>query len=286
MAKAKMRKVPGKGPMDVDSLDGLSSDEKARLYMATHSKPGFTSPEGSVSQKFHEDTVNDLKRKAEELERKLEECKGDLAKARQDRDEYKGRFESKMDDNKALIGENDGLKKETSRLRERVSGLESRLEKASENVVFTRDDTEIERLGKDVADLKGNLEDSEKRREALESEKGTLEEEIGRLRSEVEELRSSVLTEPEEAPVPQVSGTVRRTSPTVFESVLFTDGRYMVKLARSGRTISFKPDVEGTAVCKGGRISLPKLASLVPFDGESEYEVYRRDDSEIVVPLF
>lgn len=51
------------------------------------------------------------------------------------------------------------------------------------------------------------------------------------------------------------------------------------------RTMSFTPDVEGAAVCSDGKIELPRLAQLVPFSGEIEYDTAVRNGNEIIVSL-
>ena len=71
----------------------------------------------------------------------------------------------------------------------------------------------------------------------------------------------------------------------MLESELFRDRKYRVRLARSGRTMLFTPDVEEAVVCSDGSIDLPKLAGMVQFAGEVEDEAVVRGGSEIVAFL-
>lgn len=82
-----------------------------------------------------------------------------------------------------------------------------------------------------------------------------------------------------------VIGVVRRSTETRFDSDLFTERRYLVRLARNGHTISFTPDVEGPATCIDHGINLPRPKDLIPFNGITEYEAMIRDGSEILVIL-
>lgn len=290
MAKMKPRKKgPDMSNLDESVLGNLSDEEKAQFLIASGKKPRITTPEGTVSQKVHEDAVNDLKEKISALEGKLTETKEELASVRSERDDYKDRFERKLDDCKALEEDNDGLKSRNRELDSKVQDLEGKLKKKAEETVVVRDDAEIRRLGKEVDGLKAKLKSKEDECEALESENASLVSEKEDLEEEIRILRESraetVFMEPDIETVSPSEVKVRRTSPITFESALFTDRKYLVKLARSGRTISFTPDVEGAADCKKGAIKLPRLAELLPFDGETEYDTMIKDGSEIVVVL-
>lgn len=290
MAKTRNRmKGPENGGLDATALSNLSEEERAQYLKATGQNQRITASEGTVSQKTHEDAVKELKEKISTLDTKLTEAKEDLTAVRGERDEYKGRFEKKLEEIKTLTDDNDELKSRNRELSDKVQDLEGKLKKRAEETEVVRDDAEIERLSKEVDGLKAKLKSKEDECETLESEKASLISEKEGLEREIRNLRESgteavdVDTAAETKPQPEEK--VRRTSPTTFESELFTDQKYLVRLARSGRTISFTPDVEGAAICVDKTISLPKLADLVPFRGETEYDTVVRDGSEIVVVL-
>lgn len=285
-----MAKTRSKGPQnlirdEVPSMDNLSEEEMSHFRMARGATRGgsIRSSEGTVSQKAHDDEVGQLRERISGLEAKLEESKEELSKVREERDSYKGRFETKLEENKGLAEENESLKASKRQLLDRVSDLEGKLSRKAEEVEVVRDDAEIERLGKENDGLRSKLRESEAKREELEAE-------VAELNSKIESFES---TEPEKSDEKTgdtieavgVVGRIRRTSPTTMESELFTGQKYRVMLARSGRTISFTPDVEGAAVCSDGRIELPKLAQLVPFSGEAEYETILKNGKEIVAFL-
>lgn len=290
MAKMKPRKKgPDMSKLDESALDNLSEAEKEQFLIASGRKPKITTPEGTVSQKAHEDAVNELKDKISNLDTKLSETKDELASVRGEKDDYKSRFDRKLEENRALEEENEGLKTRNRELSDKVQDLDGKLKRRAEETVVVRDDAEIKRLGKEVEGLKTKLKSKEDEYEALESENASLKAGIDDLEKEIQALRESKVEsmslEGEGEIRLSAAERVRRTSPTTFESALFTDKKYLVKLARSGRTISFTPDVEGAAVCVDGTIRLPRLADLVPFDGETEYDTMIRDGSEIVVVL-
>ena len=290
MAKMKpRRKGQDLSKMDESVLENLTDEEREQFLIASGKKPRITTPEGTVSQKVHEDTVNELKERISSLEAKLTETKGELTEARGERDDYKGRFEKKLEEVKTLSEENDGLKTRNRELSERIRELGDKLKTKAEQTEVVRDDAEIGRLGKEVEGLKAKLKSKEEECETLEAERTSLATEKEGLEAEIRSLRESrIETMALDTAVETESPSeekVRRTSPTTFESALFTDRKYLFRLARSGRTISFAPDVEGAAVCVDGTISLPRLAELVPFRGEAEYDAVVRDGSEIVVVL-
>lgn len=283
------RNGPDLSRLDEADLGNLSEEEKAQFLMAAGKKPRITASEGTVSQKAHDDAVNGLKEKISSLDGKLTETKEELAGVRKERDDYKDRFGKKLDEIKTLTEENEGLKSRNRELSDRIKDLEDKLKRKAEETEVVRDDAEIERLSNEVDGLKAKLKSKEDECETLESERASLISEKEELEGEIRNLREfRIETATVDTAVDTGSQTeekVRRTSPTTFESVLFTDRKYLVRLARSGRTISFTPDVEGAALCVDGTIKLPRLAELVPFNGETDYDAVIRDGSEIVVVL-
>ena len=107
------------------------------------------------------------------------------------------------------------------------------------------------------------------------------------MESEIDDLRNRnyVAGEIHMDSEPNRVGVVRRSTATRFDSDIFTDGKYLVRLARNGRSISFTPDVEGSAICIGGGIELPRMRDIIPFQGMKEYEAVVKDNSEILVIL-
>ena len=281
MAKTKpMRGSLGTGNVDIGGMN-LSDEEKAQYKKASNKGPRITTAEGTVSQKAHEDAINKLKEKIASLEKKNEDLKKEIGTIRGERDDYKKRFESKITEVEKLESEKDTLKEANRQLSDRIEELKGSLKRKAEEAVIVRDDAEVERLGKEVAGLKDKLKESEDKAESLESENASLKSRISELESETESADGL----PAATESLELSGSVRRSTPTRFESDLFIDRRYLVRLARNGRTISFTPHVEGAATCIDGAIELPRMKELVPFQGITEYEAIVRDGSEILVIL-
>lgn len=286
MAKMKPRK---KGPdlsgINVDEMN-LSDEEKKQLQLRLSGKQtGANKSDQTVSQKVHEDTVNELRGKISGLESKLEEVKQDRTNIREERDDYRTRFENKVEENRKLGSDLDDLKAKNRELSDRVTELEYALKKKASETVVVRDDAEIDRLNKENQGLKDKLKRSEEQCESLESEITALGTRMEAMESELDELRNRNYETGEMHIDPEPTGKVRRSTATRFESDLFTDGKYLVRLARNGHSISFTPDVEGAAVCNDGGIELPRLKDLVPFQGTTEYEAVIRNGSEIIVVL-
>ncbi len=280
------KKEPGLTGINIDEMN-LSDDEKEHLQKLSGKQTGAKPSNPTVSQKVHEDAINELKEKISDLESKIDEIKDDRTKIREERDDYKTRFETKVDENKKLNSDLDDLKAKNRDLSDRVGELENALKKKAAETVVVRDDTEIKRLNKENDGLKGKLKESNDRCETLESEITALGAKLKSMESKFDDLRSQnyvrgkIHVDSEENHV----GIVRRSTETRFDSALFNDGKYLVRLARNGHSISFTPDVEGSAICVDGGIELPRLKDLVPFQNVREYKAIVRNGSEIMVML-
>ena len=272
--------------IDIDDMN-LSEAEKEHLQKLSGKQNGTKSSNPSVSQKVHEDTVNELKEKISGLESKLEEVKEDRTDIRNERDDYKKRFETKVEEIKKLTDDLDELKSNNRKLADKVTELENALKKKASETTVVRDDAEIERLNKEIKGLKDKLKDSEEQCESLASDNTALKTRIETMESEIRDIRNHTFKMGEEYfdSEPDTIGVVCRSTETRFDSDLFTERRYLVKLARNGHTISFTPDVEGSAICIDGGINLPRLKDLIPFNGITKYEALTRDGSEILVIL-
>ena len=287
MAKTRpQKKGPSLSGINIDEMN-LSDDEKEQLQKLSVKQTGAKPSNPAVSQKAHEDAINELKEKISDLESKLDEIKQDRTKIREERDDYKTRFETKVEENKKLNSDLDDLKGKNHDLSDRVGELENALKKKAAETVVVRDDAEVERLNKENEGLKKKLKESEEQRESLESEITALETKMDSMESELDDLRSRnyVIGEIHIDPEQEQMGIVRRSTATRFDSDLFDDGKYLVRLARNGHSISFAPDVEGSAICINGGIELPRLKDLVPFQEIKEYKAIVRNGSEIMVML-
>ena len=287
MARMRPKKNgPNLSGINIDEMN-LSDDEKEQLQKLSGKQTGAKPTNPTVSQKVHEDAINELKERISDLESKIDEIKEDRTKIREERDDYKTRFETKVDENKKLSSDLDDLKGKNRDLSDRVGELENALKKKAAETVVVRDDAEVERLNKENDGLKEKLKKSEEQRESLESEVTALQTRVDSMKSEIDDLlnRNYVTGEIHVELEQNQMGTVRRSTATRFESDLFDDGKYLVRLARNGRSISFTPDVEGSAICIGGGIELPRLKDLVPFQGIRECKAIVRNGSEIMVLL-
>lgn len=262
----------------------LSPEEMEQYLRATGRSrgPSVSSEEGKVSQKVHEDKVAELEKKIDGLQSKLDEVKKEKETIREQRDDYKDRFEDKQKDLDAANATIEQLKTDNSKLRGDNSKLQSDLNEARKQKTPSADSVKAEKLARDVKNLEDKLRDA---RNEVEDLKSKLKESESRVR-ELSELLENSRPEPVPAePAREPVGKVIRSAPEILESDLFTESRYTIWLSRDGHTMRIAPDVEGRALCKDRRMTLPRLRLLLPYDGREEYEAYPDDGAGIVLSL-
>ena len=289
--KPASRKPSSDVMMDIEGLN-LSEEEKAGILSSAgmgHSmgvKPVIDSPDKKmVSQKAYDDKVEELNGKIKELKERLDKLKAEKDNIRKERDDFQSRFDKKRDELEELGATCDQLRATIREKDEKISELKGSLKERASETKVVRDETEINRLTEQVNGLKAAMKELGESKELLETQVAELQAQNTSMKESLESPNDAV----EEAAVVEtpieepVGGSVTRTSPTEFESDLFTAPKYLVRLARSGRTITFKPDVEGAAVCNEGRMRLPRLEKLVPFGGAETYDAVLKGNEIVVV---
>lgn len=264
-------------------LSGLSEEERAqfdRKYNRT--KGGIRSEEGTVPQKVHEDRVRDLEGQISVLKGTVDGLKDEKAGIRKERDDYKARFERKVEELQKAEDDLESVRKERAGLAEENRDLRARLESAPKAPAPVRDDAEERRLRKEVSGLRSELEEARGERDEAAAELDAERARVRELEARVAELESSARPqEPRDEPV----GTVRRTSPTRLESELFTEPRYRIVLSRDGHRMTFSPDVEGRTLCTDCAIELPVMEMKLPFSGAAEYTAFRTSGGVLRIAL-
>lgn len=271
-----MRRAGFESKTKAEDLSGLSEDER-RAFGAVRGKGTIkTAGEQETVTKFRFDHMKkDLEDRISRLEKKAEDASKELKDIREDRD-------------RAV----------------------KRADKAEKAV--SEKDLQIEELKKDIVDKDRTIAELQKKGEQNPPEKETprersLNQELVGLKKRYSELETdleyshylidemmALWPEPEEEPSaperaavpegPSPVGTAVRSGPSEIRSNLFVLPRYRAALARSGKYISFEPDVNGRAVCRDGTMTLPALEGLIGYRGREEYPVFR-DGNRLIAHL-
>lgn len=284
MAKRKGMSIRA-GPFDSTDLNGLSKEEQDGMRkMLGISPSSITSTEGTVSQKEHEDKTSKLKDEIEKLNSKLNELKDEAKKAREECGSYRERFENKVDELRNAEGRIEELRSTNHEL----SSENARLNETIKNIPRTnaqRYDSELRKVKKQLddansenSDLTDKLEAVRKELAEIKAEKSDLEFKLAEIEKNQEKPASPMLNA---GPI----GTVRRISADTLSSDLFTCPRYKAIISRDGSRLTFTPDIEGGAVCRECRITLPKLATMLDYDGACDYKVFSADGHSLMISL-
>lgn len=278
-------------PRNGDSLNGLSEEERESMNAMANVWPGghpsFKSPiMESKPQEPHDDESPAQNGEIAKLRKKLDETKDELKDARDERNSYKSRFEKKVEELKAAEERNNDLVEDKRRLTEENAGLKESLKNASRSNA-QNDASELSKLRKDNRRLS---DDCEKLSEELDSVRKELTD-AKAAKADAEFRLGEILKEQEKASASAPAldmgpvGTVSRINPDTLRSDLFTHPRYKAVISRDGSRLTFTPDIEGGAVCRDGRITLPKLATMLDYSGECEYKVFSADGHSFMVSL-
>lgn len=316
-------KKPVRTRSSLGKMNGLSDKEKADLEKIDGVSPPPTrkpsSKEEPPSEKPVEDKgepadVKKLQKKIDELKEKNEDLREKNRAISKEKTEVKNklskmteRFESKRKELekfkkdaaieksnlaaqlKEARAEADGLRKAkdkpSSPADKDVKELESRLQAAKDDL--DQAEADLKKIqsedGKRIKALEERAEKAEEERDKALEDLTIAKNTIEGLKDTVSDLESKGGTVPSDAIAS--SGIVRRTSETTLESDLFTDGRYRMVLSRDGRSITFSADIEGKVVNIDGMVNIPRLPSLVPFDGIAEYTANSVDGKTYVMNL-
>jgi len=264
---------------DEEAEDGPADEEKAP------EEEGGDAPADIAKL---QETLKRRDARIEKLEKKNKELSDDRTNARKELNTMTERFNNKVEEVKARDREIEDLK---AQLREARSKPQGPAPDRS---------AEIEQLRKTVSDLEADIRGLQKDNKALLSDKESLErslrsaqearddaiddyeEAAGRvkaLESKITRLEGELAAASASQSVPRgkTAVKVRRVSGTALESEAFTEPRYKMMLSRDGHRLTFSADVEGKVVNIGGRVNIPRLPSLIPFEGETEYDAYTDD---------
>ena len=280
---------------DLDNIDGAVCKEERYGDEEAEDK---SADEEEASEEEGDDAPADiaklletLKRRdarIEKLERKNRELSEERTTARKDLDAMTKRFNIKVEEVKEKDREIEDLK---SQLREARSKLQGPAPDRG---------AEIEQLHKTVSDREADIKSLQRENKTLLSDKESLERSLRSaqearddaiddceeaadrakaLESRISELEGelAIALASSSAPRGKMAVKVRRISGTALESEAFTEPRYKMMLSRDGHRLTFSADVEGKVVNIGGRVNIPRLPSLIPFEGEAEYDAYTDD---------
>lgn len=292
------KKTPAKAPDGpaMSKYGNLSEAERNGFIVATASAIAgrITSDQGMVSQKLHEDTVNELKGKLKKANDEKDDLKKELSGIRNERDDLQARFDNKLKaieelensleeargENRALREANGSLDKDINRLKRINEELSQKPEEDGE-ASRLRDKLEALRREKDDAAAKASAE-----KDDLENRLREATERCESLAAELEEAKAEAVAHEPSTPAvqPVVAGTVSRIDGATLRSDLFSAGRYRGVLSRDGSRITLTPDVEGMVECSDGEIRIPMLARLVPFDGTVSYEAVS-DSGKVTISI-
>ena len=262
----------------VNASDLNLSEEELKAYNARMGPVSAinqeTAKEQTVSKVKYDEDVKNLNEKIEKKDEKIKELGKDKKNLIGERDSYKKQLdkikpelESEKNKVQSLNTENRNLKDELAKYKK-----------------SSADSADAE--SKTVKELKEKIKGLESERNGLKTDVDSLKNSLGEKDGEITELRSklkdltveneSLRQHPaaaaEEIPS-QDSRIMKRISGTELYSDMFEDGKYDVKIARSGSHILFVPNIEGSAECVNNTIKLPRLPELLPFKNACEYKI-------------
>lgn len=268
-------------------MSGLSEAEQAAFTMAKR-VPGKSDSEvdkeQTVSKVRYNQDIEELKEKIKKKDEKIQKLQDTGNDLRAERDSYKKRLESSEADCitqkekvTSLNKQVSDLLKEKEKLEEKVKELEKVPAAPSPTEIsVTKENAELKKqilgLQNEIQRLKEDVSEKGESISKLGSNISDLEERVRNLSEDNENLRKASTSHVVEIPVLD-SGVLKRISPTELSSDMFVDGRYDVKIARSGSSMLFVPNVEGSAVCAEHKIKLPRLSELIPFKSVCEYQL-------------
>ncbi len=281
LPRVPMKRTASHGNGDVFDMSGLSEEERRRYNAITGPVAAIDGEDAEkqiVSKVKHDEEVNGLKEKISKKDEKIKELGKEKKDLTNERDNYKKQFNE-------IKKELETEKGKVQKLIDDKKGLNESFEnfKKLSNSSESADKQKIADLEADVGVLKSEKTELSNQTESLKKEIEELNTEHGQKVAEFEE-RLRVLTEEnetlrlrpvsaEEDQMSADSGVLKRISASELYSEMFTDGRYDVKIARSGSHMLFIPNLEGSAECVGNKIKLPRLSELIPFKDCCEYRL-------------
>lgn len=265
------------------------SEEELKAYNARMGSVSAinqeTAKEQTVSKVKYDEDVKNLNEKIEKKDEKIKELGKDKKNLIGERDSYKKQIdkikpelESEKNKVQSLNTENRNLKDELAKYKKSSADSADAESKTVKELKEKIKGLESERNGlkTDVDSLKNSLGEKDGEIQRLRSDYGNkiseLESELKKLTEENESLRQHPAATAEEV-LFQDSKTMKRISGTELYSDMFEDGKYDVKIARSGSHILFVPNIEGSAECVNNTIKLPRLPELLPFKTACEYKI-------------
>lgn len=288
----------GNGKIKI-TTEGLSDAEKEafekmmtggggsrRFEVEPDTEPKKPEEEQTVSIVKFNETKEEYKTKIAKLEEKIEGLKRTVSELRTEKEQAESRAEKLRQENEELKGQIENKRGSSAQDAEEISKLRgeiSRLQKAMKTI---EEDAQKD-LKLDLADARTKNESLKATNEALLQKISDLEENISELKADKDEL-SLKLEEALNAPQrirldePETAGTIRREGPTVFSSSLFTVPRYDVKLAKSGKYITFEPDVKGLITCDDNRLDIPSLDTYIGYQGSKDHTAIRKGNKLVI----
>ena len=287
---------------DEDILANLSDSERDAFLKASGKKAGMSVPEGTenqtVSKVKYDTDMAELKAKLKKKDDKITELEKDRETLRDERDTYKNKNETLSGNLASEKGTTARLTKELREANDTIADLRKDL-KAKDAVPketpgkISDTQKKIDKLESERKTLDKDLKEAQEKITNLEADLAgknatidTLRETIGKHDDEVKRLEEIIQSKNEEIQrlkerpdltEEQMSASegvsITRVSETKLFSETLSDGRYDIKLAKSGRYMLISPNVEGLAVCVEHSIVLPRLQELLPYKGPKAYQM-------------
>ena len=247
-------------------------------------EPVFTSDQNETVPKLRFDNLEaEYKKEKKDWADEKKRLKKELTDSKKEIQKLSSQVKEK---DKTIESLNEKLKTSTDNLKKangEIEDLRKQLKEKPVETVVKQDDAKIDELNKKLEAQNKELEEKKGENGSLNAKIEELEGQITALKQRIDELEqeNSNLKNGsgyEEGSESDSVGCIEWASPTQFRSPLFKDGRYSVKLARSGEYITFTPDVEGKAICCDQSIEIPSLSRYLTFQKRS-YEAFVHENS-------
>ena len=192
----------------------------------------------------------------------------ELRRARVEIDSLNSRIDDLMNEMDSLRKEIDDRKKETSDTKEKLKRITDERDDLLLQLKNAIPESKVEELTNKIIDLERENKGLNNRIRELERPEDKIEKSVEVI---VPDIQYDIPKE-----------TVERADGCVFSSKSFSDGNYLVKLARNGKWVSFRKDVTGAAVCIDGKIRIPALPRYIPFSGPVSYDIRYVEDTMFI----
>lgn len=192
----------------------------------------------------------------------------ELRRARVEIDSLNSRIDDLMNEMDSLRKEIDDRKKETSDTKEKLKRITDERDDLLLQLKNAIPESKVEELTNKIIDLERENKGLNNRIRELERLEDKIEKSVEVI---VPDIQYDIPKE-----------TVERADGCVFSSKSFSDGNYLVKLARNGKWVSFRKDVTGAAVCIDGKIRIPALPRYIPFSGPASYDIRYVEDTMFI----